>query len=273
MGQSNSDAPPKSCDETEVLQFADVLDLVDGEFEYLHTDVLYRSGDKIFSAVSHIRAGNETPDLDDVTDITEIPIEVFPEYDAHLFGPIIESPGSIDCYVKRPYLLGFKDVESSHAATLMTTEANLLKVLRESPHKHLANYIGCIVSRNRVTALCFQKYVETLGHRVREGIHVDIDTCMADVRSAISHLHSLGFAHNDVNPENVMFDSDDVAVLLDFDASKQFGEVLLKAGTYGWNDNHKQVSDESDNHKKVSDESNDLNAVEQLEFYLRNEAR
>lgn len=251
-----------SCDDVEVLEFSDVLRMIDGDVQYSHTDVVYRSGDKTFSGVSHVRVGNDIPDLNDVTDSEEIPMEVFPEYDADLFGSIVDNPPPSDSYLKKPCLLDFKNGEPSLIAALMIIEAKVLRALQESPHKHLTKSLGCVVRQNRVTAICLPKYVNTLGHRVREGIHVDIESCISCIRSAILHLHSLGYAHNDVNPENIMFDRDDVPVLLDFDASKPFGENLLKPGTYGWNDNH----------KKVSDEHNDLKALEQILIYLRDEA-
>lgn len=248
--------------ESEVIQSSDVLNLINGEFEYSHTDVVYRSGDKIFSGVSHERLGNDLPNLDEVTDIREVPMDVFPKYDQRLFGHIVEFPTVVECYLKQPSLLGFKGLQSSHIARLMTIEANLFKALRDSPHKNLTKYLGCVVKQGHVTAFCLPKYVETLGHRVRQKLYVDVDSCLADIRSAVLHLHSLGFAHNDINPENIMFDSEDVTVLIDFDASMPLGQNLLKAGTYGWNDNHSEVSDQA----------NDFYALEQLEFYLLNES-
>lgn len=41
---------------------------------------------------------------------------------------------------------------------------------------------------------------------------------MDDVEAAIVRHHSLGFAHNDISPADIMFDHSSAAVLIDFDS-------------------------------------------------------
>lgn len=56
---------------------------------------------------------------------------------------------------------------------------------------------------------------------------------MDGIRAGVEHLHSLGFAHNDLNPMNIALDGDDNLIILDFGSCRRFGEQVLSAGTYG----------------------------------------
>jgi serine/threonine protein kinase len=55
---------------------------------------------------------------------------------------------------------------------------------------------------------------------------------MRDIRAGARHLHSLGLAHNDLNPTNIAVDGDDDPILLDFGSCRRFGEHL-SGGTNG----------------------------------------
>lgn len=57
---------------------------------------------------------------------------------------------------------------------------------------------------------------------------------MAGLRAGIQHLHSLGYAHNDLNPMNIALDGDDQPVILDLGSCGRCGERLLSGGTPGW---------------------------------------
>ncbi|KAF2453056.1 hypothetical protein BDY21DRAFT_145843 [Lineolata rhizophorae] len=59
---------------------------------------------------------------------------------------------------------------------------------------------------------------------------------MDGIRGVVGHLHSLGFAHNDLNPTNIALDGDDNPIILGFGSCKRFDEQLLSSGTYGWTD-------------------------------------
>ncbi len=53
------------------------------------------------------------------------------------------------------------------------------------------------------------------------------------LQAAVDHLHSLGLAHNDINPDNIMI-KDSVPVLIDFGSCQPFGKGLQSLGTPGW---------------------------------------
>lgn len=60
---------------------------------------------------------------------------------------------------------------------------------------------------------------------------------MAALESAIYHLHSLGWAHNDLNPGNILVNEAGMPVLIDFGSSHKFGKQLTTSrGTKGWID-------------------------------------
>ena len=47
---------------------------------------------------------------------------------------------------------------------------------------------------------------------------------------------TLGLAHNDINPFNIMLDDDGNAIIIDFDSCMPIGQDIRcrKAGTFGW---------------------------------------
>lgn len=114
----------------------------------------------------------------------------------------------------------------------------------------------------RVTGLCFQKCEYSLLDLEYGDVtakNFDFVHVMSSLRKAVIHLHSLGLAHNDINPQNVMIDSQNVAVLIDFDSAAPEGCALLKHGTPEWID--EPIS--------VSSKENDLNALEKMNDYLK----
>lgn len=59
---------------------------------------------------------------------------------------------------------------------------------------------------------------------------------MTQIASAISHLHSLGLAYNDLTPMNIMVDDNETLFLIDFGSCQPFGSTLITAGTPEWTD-------------------------------------
>ena len=65
---------------------------------------------------------------------------------------------------------------------------------------------------------------------------LDVVRCMEGLRSGVQHLHSLGLAHNDLNPSNIALDDNDRPIIIDFGSCNTFGDTLWSAGTQGWAD-------------------------------------
>ncbi|CAI6101434.1 unnamed protein product [Clonostachys chloroleuca] len=173
-------------------------------------------------------------------------------------------------YIKKPSLNDYLD-DSLEAR--IKSEIEVCEVIRRNPHPGLAVYHGCVDANGRASGLCFQQYKESLKQRVNPGSlnrHHFIESgrlLVTDVmrewpgllRSALQHLHALGFAHNDVTPANIMLDDEDRPVIIDFDSARALGASLEGVKrTYPWYD---------PNASCVAPE-NDLLALDEIETWL-----
>lgn len=85
---------------------------------------------------------------------------------------------------------------------------------------------------------------------------------MRVLESAINHLHSLGWAHNDLHPNNITVDEKGVPIVIDFGSAREFGAKLgTSRGAKGWID-----KDMKDYH--TSDMRHDLFALEKIRTWL-----
>ncbi len=152
-----------------------------------------------------------------------------------------------DCFIKRPNMSVYElfvdhdreDTEPGNDGFLARTllsEALIMQRLSGHPHPNLAKYHGVRVRRGRITGLVFKRYQRTLLDHVRQGLHIDQDEVLHALEPAVTHLHSLGLAHNDIHPENIMMDPDSTPVLIDFGSCQPFGKRLVTRGTEGWVD-------------------------------------
>ena len=83
---------------------------------------------------------------------------------------------------------------------------------------------------------------------------------MAGIEAAVSHLHSLGLAHNDLNPSNVVLDKSNEPILIDFGSCRPFGRELVSTGTPGW----------VDEDFTTSEKEHDLKALPKIRKWLDN---
>ncbi|KAK1473094.1 hypothetical protein CCUS01_05701, partial [Colletotrichum cuscutae] len=63
---------------------------------------------------------------------------------------------------------------------------------------------------------------------------LDKEKFLDGLESAVSYVHSLGLAHNDINPDNIMMGKDGMPVLIDFGSCAPYGQNLQSLGTDGW---------------------------------------
>ncbi|KAF2224974.1 kinase-like domain-containing protein [Elsinoe ampelina] len=166
-----------------------------------------------------------------------------------------------DCYLKRPKLALFSPSEDDVTVpTLLREEAETMEFLRKRPHPNIARYHGCSVRRGYVVGLLLERHEATLEDAIKanEDNH-DKVKWIADIESGIEHLHTLGLAHNDLNPTNIMIDKHGRAIIIDFGSCKPFGAMLITAGTPGW------VDDED---FATSERSHDEIALKKLKTWL-----
>ncbi|KAI0805766.1 kinase-like domain-containing protein [Xylaria sp. FL0064] len=186
---------------------------------------------------------------------------------------VVADPASPGYHVKAAELW---DYASDELEGYMRQEIEMCEILRRHPHPNIALYYGCCANCGRATALCFKKYKATLMELVnpqhldkrqfmlggRPSVSDDIRSGLVALQGALNHLHSLGFAHNDVNPMNVMMDGESGTwVLVDFGSCRRIGESLqaTKAKrTHGWHDPN----------MNIASAMNDWEAFEELMVWL-----
>ncbi|KAK0451446.1 uncharacterized protein EV420DRAFT_1228831, partial [Desarmillaria tabescens] len=98
---------------------------------------------------------------------------------------------------------------------------------RHHPHPNICQYRGYIADETgRVTGLCLQKHQYMLAIAVWKKIDIDWDVVMKDYKSAIDHLHSLGWIHNDISSGNLMIDYNLRGGIIDFGGSTREGASI-----------------------------------------------
>ncbi|KAK0246871.1 hypothetical protein LTS09_017987 [Friedmanniomyces endolithicus] len=137
---------------------------------------------------------------------------------------------------------------------MLFEEVQVMEILARHPHPNLVPYHG------HITGIALTQYQKILDDRFHnDASELDLDRFERQCRDAIGHIHSLGLAHNNLNPSNIALDSYDVPVILDWGSCKEFGGLLLSAGTPGW------IEDEFD----ISRKEHDLFALDKIMAWMR----
>ncbi|KAJ7161730.1 kinase-like domain-containing protein [Mycena filopes] len=110
-------------------------------------------------------------------------------------------------------------------------ELRVCEVLRAHPHESICRYLGYLPTGDGcyIAGLCFERHQQTLSDAVRDGAKFD-PAFLDPLDDAVRHLHSLGFAHNDINPNNIMVSADGRPIIIDFDSSLELGKPLENKG-------------------------------------------
>ncbi len=212
-----------------------------GAFQYV-TFYVFTDDDVVFfgqlpKAASEITAEEATAALSLVPDHTIFP-PVAPGGGEWTLAPD-DGVDNKSYFVKQPtmsiYDL-FKD--DDFLARLLLGEATIMERLAKHWHPNIVRYHGIRVRRGRMTGLVLDRHRHTLLEHVKQGLGgLDEVAFIQALESAVTHLHSLGLAHNDLNPENIMVnEADGMPILIDFGSCRPFGGRLLTLGTKGWVD-------------------------------------
>lgn len=165
--------------------------------------------------------------------------DIYPVYEDGLAKFDVESAPEDSYFLKRPSVTSWH--ESDIIAQLFLSEARINEQFRSNPHPHLGVYLGCVVSNGRIVRLAFPKFATTLGDRVEQvrkgkappsGAQ-EQQAIMRTIKDAVAHIHSMGYAHNDISASNIMFDGSGKAVLIDLDSCVPFGDKIKKGGRAG----------------------------------------
>ncbi|KAF2247605.1 hypothetical protein BU26DRAFT_520707 [Trematosphaeria pertusa] len=166
-------------------------------------------------------------------------------------------------YTKGPSLIIYDEVQDSYPeylSDLLYREVRIMEVIAKHPHPNIIGYHGVRVRRGRITGMVLNRHKDTLLNHLRGGRAINKGAFMQALASAVAYLHSICLAHNDINPENVMVDEQDMPILIDFGSCQPPGKRLLTAGTLGW------VWDNF----LYSDQKNDLFALGKIAVWLEN---
>lgn len=168
-------------------------------------------------------------------------------------------------------------------ADCLLREASVLERLMKHPHPSIVTYYGCVVRDKRITHLCLERYPRSLPQLEQTKLSsTERQQLRKQVEDGINHLHSLGLAHNDINPgtvaeyivesiarehfadlasDNICIDADGCAVIVDFDSCLPFGEALMKG-----------VSGAASDKTPLSDPENDFKGLRDIECFLHLDA-
>jgi hypothetical protein len=121
---------------------------------------------------------------------------------------------------------------------IMLREIDNCEMLRKHAHPNICRYLGVDYGLDLgITALLFKRYDMNLSDLVcDDGRVFDAAKCLGDIRKGILHIHSLGYVHCDIKPENIFVDvKARLFVIGDFDSMQQQGALLdYKCGTPDW---------------------------------------
>lgn len=163
--------------------------------------------------------------------------EIYPEVpeESHL-KVASQSLDDSSAYVKRPGLNSYEIMKGTNYIPKVTlNETLIMERLSKSPHPNIIHYHGCRVRRGRITAIVLERLDQTLTQFATTPSfqHLDRIPFFRAIESAVGHVHDMGLAHNDINPDNVMI-KNDMPVLIDFGSCQPFGMPLQSLGTEGW---------------------------------------
>ena len=204
--------------------------------------------------------------------------EIFPKFplsEANEFTQVCNLPENVEVFIKRPNLSQY-DVYKRHnvvhlLAQCLLEEARTMEFLSKHPHPHIVQYHDCRSRRGYLTGIVLSRSSHDLKDYLRKGVGIiDKAAFMNALGSAIRHLHSLGWAHNDLNPTNVLVDESEAArgmpVLIDFGSARKIGSLLgTSRGTSGWIEG--RIEDYTTSRKE-----HDIFALDKLRMWLDNPA-
>lgn len=258
----------------DVLEMNESFEEIDGCFKFAATLLVYRTNNEVHHAVLKARYSSPSDVIaEHLENDIRIPISAYcPPFSSRFTRA--PDPLPKDSYIKKPSLISYDRIRQgprpNSIAESVLIEADICELLMRYPHPNIVTYLGCQVSGSRITGLCFVKHQRTLMQEVNPSglmkrqsraarqTTKDYSCALAGIESGIRHLHSLGLAHNDINPANIMLDGDK-AIIIDFGSCRAVGESLEGVGrTYEWYDEKLQ--------RAVFE--NDLHDLEEIRIWL-----
>lgn len=200
-----------------------------GDLESLYSQCFYvDDNENAFSGSIEVHENDVT--LEEVLDcLSPVPdCEIYPQ----VFTGMVEikSADLVDWevfYRKEPRYRSYIQGETTVAKRFLN-EAKLLHRIRGNSHPNLEEFKGCTVNRGCIVALVLKKY-RTL-REVVDAEHfilpAEQSKWMGQLRAAANHLHSLGFAHNDIQVANIRIHENRDAILAGLYSCQLLGKKL-----------------------------------------------
>lgn len=212
-------------------------------------------------------AGRATQRIEEMDDVAVIQyLEPVPEENIFPpFPPAFTRAPPFDMsehYLKAPQFT-YEDRQPGQTlvADRLLAEATVLERLKKSPHPNLVAYYGCVLKGNRITHLSLKRCYCSLSEYYNVGpSDAEKIKLLEQIQEGLQHLHSLGLAHNDINPDNVCVDAAGHAMIVDFDSCAPFGEPLVKG-----------VAPAEDGKPPISSPHNDIRGFQRIRRFLFNE--
>ncbi|KAJ5246656.1 hypothetical protein N7468_001639 [Penicillium chermesinum] len=200
--------------------------------------------------------------------------EIFPALSSA--KQLTQAPPELDnaqVFIKRPNISQYDVYKRYNVVHLLAQsfleEACTMEFLSTHPHPHFVQYHGCCFRRGYLTGIVLSRHPCDLKNYLNRGVGIiDKKVFMNALESAVYHLHSLGWAHNDLNPTNLLVDDSKancgMPVLIDFGSARKMGSLLgTSRGTSGWIEG--RIEDYT-----TSKKEHDIFALEKIRLWLDN---
>lgn len=212
-----------------------------GEATFGHTNFLYVDKDEYTAWYGKVGTVERETSLEQAIGcLRRVPDhEVYPPSDLDM--PATSTSDyelTSDTWLKRPNIIVYGQLAGcSLIADEFRREIMTYRRLQQHPHPNVVQFKGCLQKGSLIVGVLLKRYPITLDlHKYKCDETFDRQACLDGIQAGVYHLHSLGIAHNDLNPDNIMLDEEGRPIIIDLGASKPFGEVLVQGGTPGWND-------------------------------------
>ncbi|KAH7308558.1 hypothetical protein B0I35DRAFT_442191 [Stachybotrys elegans] len=170
--------------------------------KFLHTTIIFKDNSDYYITQS----GDPDIGVLEPIDMTllepkKIPLEhISPLWEKGL--TICPEPNRNGIFKKTPDLPSYDG--SPRLANPMLEEARVCETILHHPHPNVALYLGCVVADGRITALCFERYSQTVEDQLSMGRKIDRHHFLTQVQRGLGHLHSLDLVHNFIWPGSIM---------------------------------------------------------------------
>ncbi|CAL5872048.1 uncharacterized protein PFLUO_LOCUS6305 [Penicillium psychrofluorescens] len=185
----------------------------------------------------------------------------------------LELAANVQVFIKRPNISQYDVYKRYNVVHLLAQSfleaARTMEFLFAHPHPYFIRYHGCRFRRGYLTGIVLSRHSHHLKNYLSRGVgNIDKKSFMNALESAIYHLHLLGWAHNDLNPTNVLVDDSEASggmpVLIDFGSAGEIGSLLgTSRGTSGWIEG--RIEDYT-----TSKKEHDIFSLEKMRLWLEN---